>query len=62
MAQDIFEYSAYNDFNRFANLDSITWKLVYVLLHSDSKYADLLWKVLYYNSVDCLLKPSLTYE
>lgn len=62
MAQSIFNYSQYNDMNRFANLDSITWKLVYVLLNSDTKYADQLWKVLYYNSVDCLLKPSLTYE
>jgi len=61
----IFDYNnnnQYNDFNRFSNLDGIEYKMVYELLHSKSKYAENIWKLLYYTTPDALMQDNLTYE
>lgn len=50
----------YNDFNRFQNLDGLEWKLVNQLLYSDSKYAENIWKLLYYSTPDALTRDNLT--
>lgn len=47
-------------FNRFTNLDNIEWKIIEYLIKSKSKYANYLWKILKYNTEDCLSKPDLT--
>ena len=47
-------------FNRFTNLDNIEWKVIDFLVKSKSKYANYLWKVLKYNTEDCLSKEDLT--
>lgn len=47
-------------FNRYANLDNIEWTIIQYLVNSKSKYADNLWKILKYNTADCLLKPSVS--
>lgn len=51
-----------NAYNRLVNLDNIEWHVIDYLAHSDSKYADYLWKILKYDTPDALSKPSLTYE
>lgn len=50
----------YNDFNRFSNLDGIEFKLVNELLYSKSKYAENIWKLLYYATPDALMQDNLT--
>lgn len=50
-----------NSFNRFVNLDSLEFRIIDFLAKSDNKYADNLFKVLKYNTEDCLLKPTLSY-
>lgn len=49
-------------FNRYTNLDNIEWKIIDFLIHSKSKYANYLWKILKYDTEDCLSKPDLTNE
>ena len=49
-------------FNRFTNLDNIEWKIIDFLINSKSKYANYLWKILKYNTEDCLAQPDLTKE
>lgn len=46
--------------NRYSNIDAIEWKMIDLLLNSESKYAENLWKILAYPTVDCLLKDNLT--
>lgn len=50
------------NYNRFQNLDGIEPKIVYHLVYSKTKYADIIWKLLKYSSVDALSKPSLSTE
>lgn len=47
-------------FNRYTNLDNIEWKIIDFLIHSKSKYANYLWKILKYDTEDCLSQPDLT--
>ena len=47
---------------RYSNLDNIEWKIVDHLIKSKSKYANYLWKILKYDTMDCLTKPDLTEE
>ena len=54
------EYAQWAEFNRFENLDGIEWKLINHLLYSESKYAQMIWKILAYPTMDCLLKDNLT--
>ena len=55
------EYSQYNEFNRFPNLDGIEAKIVTHLVNSKSKHADILWKILKYDSdIYALSKPSVS--
>lgn len=49
-------------FNRYSNLDNIEWKIINYLINSESKYANYLWKVLKYDTEDCLTKDDLTKE
>ena len=49
-------------FNRYSNLDNIEWKIINYLVNSESKYANYLWKVLKYDTEDCLTKKDLTKE
>ena len=56
------EYSNYNEYNRFPNLDSIEPKIISHLLNSQSKPAQILWKLLKYNTMDALSHENLTYE
>lgn len=57
---DFYEYSGYSDFNRFINIDGIEGKIVAHLLTSDTKYAQMLWKILKYDGKDALAQPDLT--
>ena len=47
-------------FNRYSNLDNIEWKIIDYLVKSKSKYANYLWKILKYDTEDCLTKADLT--
>ena len=51
-----------NAYNRFVNLDNIEYRIVDFLAKSDNKYADYLFKILKYDTMDALMRPSLTYE
>lgn len=54
-------YSDLNEFNRFPNLDGIEAKIVMHLVNSKSKHADILWKILKYDSdIYALSKPSVS--
>ena len=55
-----YGYSEFNDFNRFTNLDGIEAKVVDHLVHSKSKHADILWKLLKYSDIHALSQPSLS--
>ena len=50
MAEYKGTYSEFNAVNRFQNLDGIEWKIVDHLIHSQTKHADLFWKILKYGS------------
>lgn len=54
------EYSQYNDFNRYQNLDGISAKIVEHLVASQSKHAQMFWKILKYNELNALSKKNLT--
>lgn len=49
-----------SDFNRYTNLDNIEWNIIQYLVDSKSVYAENLWKILKYNTEDCLLKDSVS--
>lgn len=49
-------------FNRYVNLDNIEWHIIDYLAKSRSKYATYLWKILKYNTEDCLTLPFLVKE
>lgn len=49
-----------SEFNRLSNLDTIEWSIIQYLVESESKYADNLWKILKYNTEDCLLKETVS--
>lgn len=50
-----------NSYNRFVNLDSVEYRIVDFLAKSDNKYANNLFKILKYDTEDCLSKDNLTY-
>ena len=52
-------YTNYNALNRFPNLDGIEPKIVEHLIKSTSKYAEIFWKILKYDDLHALSKPSL---
>lgn len=56
------QFNQFNNFNRFPNLDGIEYKMVNELLYSKSKYAENIWKLLYYATPDALVKDNLTLE
>lgn len=47
-------------YNRFTNLDSIEERIINYLIKSDSIYANRIWKILKYSTIDALLKEDLT--
>ncbi len=49
-------------YNRFLNLDAVVYRIIDHLARSQTKYADYLWKILAYDTEDCLSKPSLSYK
>lgn len=51
-----------NAYNRFVNLDNIEYRIADFLAKSDNKYADYLFKILNYDTMDALMRPSLTYQ
>ncbi len=56
------EEDEYSESNRFQNLDGIEYKIVQILLNSDNKYANNVWRILKYDTQDALNKPALTHE
>lgn len=49
-------------YNRFTNLDNVEWHIIDYLIKDTSKYAEYMWKILKYDSMDCLSQPALTQE
>lgn len=45
-----------NAFNRYTNLDGAEWRIIYALASSKSKHAQNLWRMLKFNTSDCLIK------
>lgn len=43
-----------SEFNRYTNLDGLEWRVINALVKSDSKHAKKLWKMLKYNTADCI--------
>ena len=50
----------YRQANRLSNLDAIEGKMVYHLINSESHYAEDLWRLLKYDTMDALSKDTLT--
>lgn len=44
-----------NAFNRYRDLDSVEWKIIYALAYSKTNHAKYLWRMLKYNTSDCLI-------
>ena len=57
---DYLERSEFNEFNRFQNLDGLEAKMVSHLVKSQTKFADIIWKLLKYNSLDALSQPTVS--
>jgi len=57
-----YQYSEFNEYNRFPNLDGIEAKIVEKLVNSDNKHAKNLWKLLKYNDIYALSQPDLSKE
>ena len=51
-----------NAYNRFVNLDNIEYRIVNYLAKSKTKYANNLWKILKYDTEDCLSLPDVSYK
>lgn len=51
-----------SEFNRFSNLDNLEWGIINYLVNSQTKYANNLWKILAYDTEDCLLKSEVQKE
>lgn len=49
-------------FNRFVNLDNIEWNIINHFVYSTTKYSNNLWKILAYDTEDCLLQPEVSTE
>jgi hypothetical protein len=47
-------FNSQNSFNRFTNLDNIEWNIINHLINSESQSVENLWKILKYDSPDCL--------
>ena len=53
------EYSAYNDMNRFENLDGLEVKILEHLIYSQTKHANIFWKLLKYSTLNALSEPDV---
>ena len=49
-----------NSYNRFTNLDNVEWRLIWHLVNSQTKFADNIWKILKYDTEDCLLRENVS--
>lgn len=47
------------DYNRYTNLDGVEWRIIDFLINSTDTHAESLWKMLKYNTIDCLSQPSV---
>ena len=43
-------------YNRYTNLDGAEWRIIHALASSKSKHAKNLWRMLKYNTSDCLIR------
>lgn len=43
-----------NAYNRYNDLDGAEWRVIDALVKSDTKYGKYLWKMLKYNTPECL--------
>lgn len=50
-------YDNTSEFNRYTNLDGLEWRIINALVKSDTKHAKKLWKMLKYNTADCISNP-----
>lgn len=55
-----WEYSTYNVFNRFENLDIIEPLIVERFVESHTKHGEIFWKILKYNDLYTLSQPNVT--
>ena len=55
-------YSQFNSYNRFENLDSLETKIVEHLVKSNTKHANIFWKILKYDDLHALSQPPLDKE
>lgn len=46
-------------YNRYTNLDGVEWRIINFLINSTDEHAENLWKMLKYNTIDCLSQPSV---
>jgi len=58
----MYEFTAYNEMNRFQNLDSIENKIVDCLVNDDNKHAENFWKLLKYSDLTALSHDDLKKE
>lgn len=48
-----------HNYNRYTNLDGAEWRIINALVTNESKYGVYLWKLLKYNTPDCLMNDEL---
>lgn len=60
MAQFATGFYEAEKFNRFTNLDGVEWRIIDAFVKSDSRHAKAFWKMLNYNTEDCLTRPELS--
>ena len=58
--QEAYGYSPYNDVNHFPNLDGLEAKIVRHLINSETKHADIFWKLLKYSDLSALSQTSVS--
>lgn len=53
------EYSTFNEYNRFENLDGIESKVLFHLVNSQTKHAQNMWRLLKYETLDALSQDNV---
>lgn len=53
------EYSTFNEYNRFENLDGIESKVLFHLVNSQTKHAQNMWRLLKYETLDALAQDNV---
>ena len=57
---EYYDYTEYSELNRLPNIDGIEGKIIQHLLHSNTKAAETIWKILKYTDKYVLSQPNLT--